>query len=101
DLVGRDAEKADLHAAYHRAVSPLQGSGSSPPLSTDAVSSQIPPSPGAPTLSDPGQRAPSQPPASLLPPRAGGRGEFVARAVVGEMGIGKTALVATFLSELP
>jgi tetratricopeptide (TPR) repeat protein len=54
DLVGRDAEKADLHAAYHEAVS---GSG--------------------------------------------GQGHLVSRAVVGEMGIGKTALVATFLSELP
>jgi serine/threonine protein kinase/tetratricopeptide (TPR) repeat protein len=55
DLVGRDAEKADLHAAYHRAVSPES-------------------------------RAP---------------GAIVSRAVVGEMGIGKTALVATFLAELP
>lgn len=51
DLVGRGAEKADLHSAYHRAV-------------------------------------------------AGG-GEIVSRIIVGEMGIGKTALVATFLSELP
>jgi serine/threonine protein kinase/tetratricopeptide (TPR) repeat protein len=51
DLVGREAEKADLHAAYHRAVS--------------------------------------------------GPGEIVSRVVIGEMGIGKTALVATFLSELP
>lgn len=54
DLVGRDAEKADLHAAYHEAVS-----------------------------------------------GGGGTGQLVCRAVVGEMGIGKTALVATFLSELP
>jgi tetratricopeptide (TPR) repeat protein len=54
DLVGRDAEKADLHAAYHAAVS-----------------------------------------------GGGGQGQIVSRAVVGEMGIGKTALVATFLSELP
>jgi serine/threonine protein kinase/tetratricopeptide (TPR) repeat protein len=51
DLVGREAVKADLHAAYHRAVS--------------------------------------------------GAGEIVSRVVIGEMGIGKTALVATFLSELP
>src|SRR5262249_1376397 len=29
------------------------------------------------------------------------KGELVARAIVGEMGIGKTALVTTFLSELP
>jgi len=54
DLVGRDAEKADLHAAFH-----------------DAVLSR------------------------------GGAGQLVCRAVIGEMGIGKTALVATFLGELP
>ncbi len=54
DLIGRDAEKAELHAAYHAAVG---GNGSS--------------------------------------------GVVTARAVVGELGIGKTALVATFLSELP
>lgn len=54
DLVGRDAEKADLHAAFHAAVS-----------------------------------------------GGGGAGQLVCRAVVGEMGIGKTALVATFLAELP
>ncbi|WP_394833970.1 protein kinase [Pendulispora rubella] len=53
DLVGRDAEKADLHAAYHRAVS------------------------------------------------GGGSGKLTSRAVVGEMGIGKSALVTTFLAELP
>ncbi len=51
DLVGRDAEKADLVDAYHQAAS----------------------SPG----------------------------HVVARVVVGEMGIGKTALVSTFVSELP
>src|SRR5690606_10487091 len=56
DLIGRDAEKAELHAAYHAAVG---GAGN--------------PSSGVVT----------------------------ARAVVGELGIGKTALVATFLSELP
>jgi tetratricopeptide (TPR) repeat protein len=54
DLVGRDAEKADLHAAYHAAVS-----------------------------------------------GGGGAGQLVCRVVAGEMGIGKTALVATFLGELP
>ncbi len=54
DLVGRDAEKADLHAAFHESVS------------------------------------------------AGGwgAGQLVCRAVIGEMGIGKTALVATFLAEM-
>lgn len=56
DLVGRDAELADLHAAYHQAVS--VGAG-------------------------------------------GVLGQMTARVVIGEMGIGKTALVTTFLSELP
>ena len=54
DLVGRDTEKADLHAAYHEAVN---GSG--------------------------------------------GSGIVTPRAIVGELGIGKTALVSTFLAELP
>lgn len=69
DLVGRDAERADLHAAYHRCVSA--------------------------TLSNPfgaGDEAPMS--------RAS-RGELVARVIVGEMGIGKTALVSAFLLELP
>lgn len=55
DLVGRDVEKADLHAAYHRAVSPGNGVA----------------------------------------------GAIISRVVVGEMGIGKSALVSAFLSELP
>ena len=54
DLVGRDVEKADLHAGFHEAVS-----------------------------------------------GGGGAGQLVCRAVAGELGIGKTALVATFLTELP
>jgi serine/threonine protein kinase/predicted ATPase len=54
DLVGRDAELADLHSAYYGVV----GSGVSP-------------------------------------------GQVAARVVHGEMGIGKTALVSAFLSELP
>ncbi len=54
DLVGRDAEKADLHAAFLESVS---GGG-------------------------------------------WGAGQLVCRAVIGEMGIGKTALVATFLAEM-
>jgi serine/threonine protein kinase/predicted ATPase len=54
DLVGRDAEKADLHGAFHAAVSG-RGAG----------------------------------------------GQLVCRAVVGEMGIGKTALVDAFIEELP
>jgi eukaryotic-like serine/threonine-protein kinase len=56
DLVGRDAELADLHAAYHQSVTQLA---------------------------------------------SGGSGQTIARAVVGELGIGKTALVTTFLGELP
>jgi serine/threonine protein kinase/tetratricopeptide (TPR) repeat protein len=54
DLVGRDAEKADLNASFHAAVSGGNGTG-----------------------------------------------QLVCRAVVGEMGIGKTALVGAFLAELP
>ena len=53
DLIGRDAEKADLFAAFHSIVKPVN------------------------------------------------RDESVCRAVVGELGIGKTALVTAFLSELP
>ncbi|HMJ09856.1 MAG TPA: AAA family ATPase, partial [Polyangiaceae bacterium] len=56
DLIGRDAELADLHAAYHQALTPGPN---------------------------------------------GGFGMNTARVVFGEMGIGKTALVLTFLSELP
>jgi hypothetical protein len=56
DLVGRDAELADVHAAYHRAVTPSR-------------------------------------PQTL--------GQVTARAVIGEMGIGKTALINAFVSELP
>ena len=55
DLVGRDAEKADLHAAYHAG----------------------------------GERQRRQ------------RDVVTAARVVGEMGIGKTALVATFLGRAP
>jgi len=53
DLIGRDAEKAELHGAYHAAVNGPRG------------------------------------------------GVVSSRAVVGELGIGKTALVATFSAELP
>jgi eukaryotic-like serine/threonine-protein kinase len=56
DLVGRDAEVADLHAAYHRSVTPR-----------DTAT----------------------------------RGQSTARVIVGEMGIGKTALANAFLAELP
>ncbi|HEY5373739.1 MAG TPA: protein kinase [Polyangiaceae bacterium] len=54
DLIGRDAELADLHAAYYGVVG-----------------------------------------SSLTP------GQVSARVVYGEMGIGKTALLAAFLNELP
>lgn len=57
DLIGRDAEKAELHGAYHSAVT---GTGA-------AVAT----------------------------------GTLTCRAVVGELGIGKTVLVASFLAELP
>jgi eukaryotic-like serine/threonine-protein kinase len=67
ELVGRDAERADLHAAFHRTVA--------------TTGTTVP------------------------PPGEGGRrvlqGQLTARAVVGEMGIGKTALVNAFLAELP
>jgi serine/threonine protein kinase/tetratricopeptide (TPR) repeat protein len=56
DFVGRSAELADLHAAFHRAVNPEPGTGS---------------------------------------------GQIAARVVYGEMGIGKTALISAFISELP
>ncbi|WP_437666141.1 serine/threonine-protein kinase [Sorangium sp. So ce1182] len=84
DLVGRDAERADLHAAYHRAVSPpVKGIVEPPPRFGE---SEPPPS------------RPSRPPS---PPGGALRGQSVARVLVGEMGIGKSALVSTFLSELP
>ncbi|MEB2312644.1 MAG: protein kinase [Sorangiineae bacterium] len=57
DLIGRDAELADLQAAYHRAVTP--------------------------------------------PAAGGGLGQITARVIVGELGIGKTALASAFLAELP
>jgi serine/threonine protein kinase/tetratricopeptide (TPR) repeat protein len=75
DLVGRDAEKADLHAAYHRAVY-HPGVSTPPPGDVDE-------------LQHPPRRA------------AGRSGELLARVLVGEMGIGKTALVDTFVGELP
>ncbi len=56
DLIGRDAELADLHAAFHRAITPTAD---------------------------------------------GAKGRVTSRALIGEMGIGKSALVSTFLSELP
>lgn len=74
DLVGRDAEKADLHAAYHRAV--YHPGASSPP-----------PPPEGEEGSKPRRRI--------------REGELLARVVIGEMGIGKTALVDTFVGELP
>ncbi len=54
ELVGRDAEKAELYTGYNEAVT-----------------------------------------------GAAGAGQLVCRAIVGEMGIGKTALVASFLADLP
>ncbi len=93
DLVGRDAERADLSAAFHRAVAPA--TPSSPPLAS-------PESPGserlAPTSSAP---RPSSPPSDRRRSRRPPRGAVVARVVVGELGIGKTALVNAFVAELP
>ncbi|WP_437310312.1 serine/threonine-protein kinase [Sorangium sp. So ce388] len=84
DLVGRDAERADLHAAYHRAVSPpVKGLVEPPARFGDSE-----PPPSRPSK-------PSSPPGGAL------RGQSVARVLVGEMGIGKSALISTFLSELP
>ena len=209
DLVGRDAEKADLHAALHAALSPTEplskargaARGTAASLSPNALStppqgpassmrgapppmrSAAPPTPPPPpskvgasegtisslhppppipsmpaqvlgagaSNSPPPPRPSSFPPGvihptremeddrapltvapakldlsalddvggSVLPPpvlepavisegphgavsvQGGFRGHMVARVVKGEMGIGKTALVATFLSELP
>jgi len=108
DLVGRDAEKADLHAAFHRAVIP--GYEEQPARHDDprgalamfearnaAPDSRLPPpsSVEAPLSSlDLGARS-----HALGPPPP--TGELCARAVVGEMGIGKTALVHAFIAELP
>lgn len=80
DLVGRDAERADLHAAYHRAVSPPAAQSPEPAARYEGAGDR---------------RTAPPPPGSAL------RGELVARAIVGEMGIGKTALTAAFLAELP
>jgi tetratricopeptide (TPR) repeat protein len=112
DLVGRDAEKADLLAAYHTAVSSEGPASASlrPP-----AASLAPPSGGAggaagaggPSSSTPpsgeGEAAPRElaPSAPVAESAPQVRGELTARVVVGEMGIGKTALVATFLAELP
>jgi tetratricopeptide (TPR) repeat protein len=92
DLVGRDAERADLNAAFHRAVSP-------------AVPSLPPPADGTSVDSRGERPAPGEPLFSSIPPAPSRkvvlRGDVVVRAVVGEMGIGKTALVDAFLAELP
>src|SRR6185295_1929886 len=63
ELIGRDAELADLHAAYHQCVS----HGTAAINLTQAV----------------------------------GLGTVVSRVIIGEMGIGKTALANAFLTELP
>jgi len=127
DLVGRDAEKADLSAAFHRAANPGHdgearaqgfeaGSGSVSPSSMPAseapsgpkLSSAPPPSlgpgwtgPSPPRMPRITGRASIPPTSSLIPPEISVRGELTARAVVGEMGIGKTALVKAFTVDLP
>ncbi len=97
DLVGRDAERADLSAAFHRAMSPAQPSVPPPPSGPDAPDS--PPARSHPPASREGRSvpAPAQRNRSSPPPR----GEVTARAVVGELGIGKTALCNAFVAELP
>jgi len=157
DLVGRDAERADLNAALHRAVAPATPSSPPPsgrdaagelraslrapaavrdgrsvpaPSVRDGVSPSVPASPSLPSslpfpsLPSPSSLPfPSLPSPSLLPahpslpphdgaypsiPPSGGRGSrrpprgsVVSRVVVGELGIGKTALVNAFVAELP
>ncbi len=128
DLVGRDAEKADLSAAFHRAVNPgydgearargfeLGSPALPPPPFSEAEAVGMRRTMAPPTLSAPGvmPALPATPPmpmisaqatipptSSLIPPDLSARGELHARAVVGEMGIGKTALVKAFTSELP
>ncbi|WP_437639518.1 serine/threonine-protein kinase [Sorangium sp. So ce854] len=93
DLVGRDAERADLHAAYHRAVSP-------PVKALIEHAQPAQPAQPAPRFgeSEPPPSAPGKP---ASPPGGALRGQSVARVIVGEMGIGKSALISTFLSELP
>ncbi|MCC6524431.1 MAG: protein kinase [Polyangiaceae bacterium] len=112
DLVGRDAEKADLHAAYHHAVQPSRHSVP-PPARRDPKASLRPDrresaAPGpvavdAPALPPLPSRRPEAPLGlrSVAPLPGGRGGELAARVVVGEMGIGKTALVEAFVAELP
>lgn len=90
DLVGRDAEKADLHAAYHRAVYHPGSTSTVPPPDSGATSSVPPQSSRS-----------SRPPHAHARKRTSRTGELLARVIVGEMGIGKTALLDTFLEELP
>jgi tetratricopeptide (TPR) repeat protein len=99
DLVGRDAERGDLHAAFHRSVSPALPSAPPPP--PDAPEAHVSDRPSPRPRLEAGPRdnestwAPAPP--GKKPVRAG---EVVTRAIVGEMGIGKTALVNAFLAEL-
>ena len=121
DLVGRDAEKADLSAAFHRAVNPgydgearargleIAIPATAAPGFEDAEAaiprrSIAPPTLSAGALPTPPliSALPTLPPtSSLIPPDLSVRGELCARAIVGEMGIGKTALVKAFTAELP
>ena len=125
DLVGRDAEKADLSAAYHRAANPGYD-GEARPQGFDAAEaarpapsfaesdeapntrvSTAPTSLDAASAGSAAQLVPAAPRMPVVlaqrssPPEPIVRGELVARAVVGEMGIGKTALVKAFLAEIP
>jgi tetratricopeptide (TPR) repeat protein len=98
DLVGRDAEKADLHAAFHRSLK-LETEGEA---QSDERVSEFPPAPNdAARLSNRGPLPSTAPHASQPSASRGARGELSARVIAGEMGIGKTALVSAFLAELP
>lgn len=92
DLVGRDAERGDLNAALHRATAPALASAP-PPASGREASIPI----GSGRDSGPSW-APPQPSGRRLAAR---RGEVTTRVIIGEMGIGKTALVNAFVAELP
>ncbi len=101
DLVGRDAEKADLHTAFHRAIS----SPPAAPVSHDKP--QAAPHEAAHGSGTPSSAAPPVPSGARLREGDPGprskrlAGELVARVISGEMGIGKTALAEAFLAELP